>query len=232
MHDYRYILFMAGFLRATVVSAFLIEGTSHSGMKFAGELLTVHDNRLLLRDQASTHTHHLALSLQDIKELWLPAGTTPEQLASVIEQWLPLLPLWDPPTFARLVDAVRQATREKDWATVHALSSRLVEVFPDRESAFGLKQLRVWALFEMGLLQSARVEVQELAKAIDPLEAPARLCWLMAHLEVDPIKALAWARLPALQIPSLKGPVARELEALAIEMQSITSSSPHANNPF
>jgi hypothetical protein len=199
-----------------------IKGTRKSGTLFSGDLVALQASRLILQDKAISGPVQWGIPIEDIRELQLPIDSSMDLFPALIEDWIPLLPLWDDATRSRMTKILEQAAGKEDWSRVHKWTSSLLNAFPQGPEIDQLKLIRAWALYELGLIEEAGRQSRDLADSMDPMKAPSRLCWLMAHLCGDLSESLAWARLPALQIPSQKGPLARELASRVARHESPT----------
>jgi hypothetical protein len=199
-----------------------ISGINHSGMPFKGSLVAMDQNRLVLRDDPPEGAL-VGIPAGDIRQLGIhPVKLSGKALLEELEPLHPFASLLEPAGREMIREALFALADGGEWPLVHTWTGYLPLdgswSVPGKE----LPVLRLQALLAMGLNRRARTEAEALAGKTDRLTAPTRLCWIMAHLleqSGDDTMALAWARLPSIQVPAGKGPLADELAAMARRLE-------------
>ncbi|MEX0330844.1 MAG: hypothetical protein AB3N64_05415 [Puniceicoccaceae bacterium] len=207
------------FLAITVAAeALQISGVTKEGMSFAGNLISTAETELLLERERGAATTQLGIPLDSIASISLVESAQDPLLA--MEAFPHLLDFLDEASRKRLLKAVVESVELGDWSSGYHWTSQLLQLEWTRETEMLLGIYRAWCLFEMGLFGASHEATLKIAEEIDPMEASARFCWLMAHLAVkagEVAEARKWISLPTLQIPSRTNALAIELQSLLME---------------
>jgi hypothetical protein len=203
-------------------------GETETGMRFHGEVVGLREESLQLRFTGNTEAAPVGIPIVSIKsvQLSLPDPAGPE-LGNALETLLPLLPLCDGATLMAVLDWARSLGKAADWPGAYLWATRLAGLIRSPESKIEAGLLEAEALLEMGLNRRLGARLEELNTQVDPLGAPLLLCALNARYfrwQGDAEKARFWAELPALQVPSKRGPLADQLAALASDLNNEPTS--------
>ncbi len=207
-----------------------VRGLTDGGMAFEGIVRHAEGGQLALRTGPDARPVELAIPLATIRCLSLqpPAGNREPpagdggRAGDPFEALPALLPLWDGPSLRLLLDMAEERAAHGDWTGAWHAAARLETVLMEPADRRRATLLKACALEELRLFPVLDAVLAELAAAVPPLEAPPRLCRLLAAKALragDLEEAFGWARLPALQIPAATGPLREELEALSRELE-------------
>lgn len=195
-----------------------ISGSTAAGMAFSGKVVAMDGERLLIRESPPDGPL-VGIAVKDIGHLRLPSATTPLQ---ELEPLAPLMHLLDEDARQRIMEVLASWAETGDWATVYTWTGHLLNKPGSSSTDTALPLLRMEALLAMGFHDQAREAAFALASRTDRLNAPPRLCRIMALVlerEGDPAGALDWARLPSVQLPMCRGPLSRELAELCQRLE-------------
>lgn len=186
------------------VHALAIRATTGEDMSVTGRVTRIFSSILEMETLANGRKTQVGIPLESLNSVQLIRESDAENgsLLNRLESCVELLPLLDEPSRGMLLMELHALAANADWQAVYLHASRLAKVASGSDFQTQCFLLKAWALYELGLHQQALQETRILVASTDALDAPPRLCWLMARLASEPAEVRFWSLLPTLQIPS------------------------------
>lgn len=203
--------------------ALVIKGTTQSGMRFHGSVISTDVSTLKISNFGAEQSLMIGIPYADIQTIQLPADGSESPILADLALHKQLLPLLDADSLQGIMAEVHDLGVMENWPELYQWTVLLLASNPQWGFGRSLKLWQAWAYFEMNLIEEASHLLEELVADWDPLQAPVLLCWLMAQLEKingAHSRALYWSLLPSVQIPASIDSLAGDLERLTEQWMS------------
>lgn len=218
------IFFLLFFLIQTAFPRIHLVTQSHNEISHDGIFIEANDNYLTLAPSGAANNARIHIPVNSIRSVsWIPQPNPSAQLWDHLSRSQSIWQLFDLPSTNFLIAEIETLASAGNWAGGYHHVESLLRHHLHADQRLRLTILKAWFLFEMGLHQAAANEVEKLTQSVPLLETPLRLSWLgarMALVSGDEAKALRWAALPFLQIPTPKDPLVDDLLQISLRSSS------------
>lgn len=203
------------------------------GGSLTGEILRFEENAVSIGIGTRPPRKEVSVPLTSIASVDLPETAALLENPAAVLHLAPLFPFASPALRASLLEGAQHLAENGLWMPCHTWLQAIDGVSFDPPERTRLRLTRARALHALGLYSALKEELTALNEAISPLEAPRVLCLLNAeallrdtHLE----KALYWAQLPSLRLPTESDPHLQQLvESLERQIRASAGSLPHSH---
>lgn len=212
-------LFGKGLLSAAILlaqlTAFSLEvrlQTRHGGA-LSGEILRFEDNAVTIGIGTAPPRKEVSVPLDSIQGVDLPTADLMRNPSRVLHL-APLFPYASEALRQGLLEGARHLAGNGLWMECHTWLEALEGVGFTAPERLLLGLTRARALHALGLHTALKTELTRLNGAISPIDAPLALCILNAEArlrDTELEKALYWAQLPALRLPTHVDPYLQDL---------------------
>lgn len=197
-------------------------GKTLAGMDFSGRLTGLDSSTLFLQSLSGNSALQVGIPLKAIGSLELSKSLDADSLLLELESCSGLLPYLSRESLSEIMVTLLPVAEKWSWESLYLWAGRIEANLEDPELRLQATMQKLRAMLELGHFQMLGAELESINDSIDPVSAPALLCWLNAESlrhSGEREESLFWANLPNLQIPEYQGELLSRLDSLQKDLE-------------